>query len=157
MIDFIVKYWVQFFFGLIAACATWTLKKYYDLVKKDRENEKKELKEEIVKTMNKQIEDAKADSDKCDNQLKAEIEVLSNSMDNIANGLLSIQGREFRNQCKALLDYDHVITADEYEQLSDDHMAYKALGGNHKGDTLFASVEVKFNAQVTNGKNIGEV
>jgi len=50
----------------------------------------------------------------------------------------------FYDECRRLLDPNHVITLDEYEQFNKDYEAYKALGGNHRGDILYKSVVVKF-------------
>lgn len=38
MVEFILKYWVDFLFGIIAAWALGKLKHYQDLEKKDRED-----------------------------------------------------------------------------------------------------------------------
>ena len=34
MLDFIVTYWLEFLFGLIAAAVTFLIKQYYNLYKK---------------------------------------------------------------------------------------------------------------------------
>lgn len=38
MVEFILKYWVDFLFGIIAAWALGKIKHYQDLEKKDRED-----------------------------------------------------------------------------------------------------------------------
>jgi hypothetical protein len=48
-----------------------------------------------------------------------------------------VQSRNFKANCHELLDINHVITAEELENITRDHDAYKGLGGNHVGDTLF--------------------
>lgn len=58
------------------------------------------------------------------------------NLDLIKNGLLAVQGHEFRNKCRRLLTQDTILP-EEYEQLESDHIAYNGLGGNHKGDSLF--------------------
>ena len=68
--------------------------------------------------------------------------VVSN-LELIKNGLLAVQGHEFRNKCRKLLRQE-TITLDEYEQLESDHIAYNGLGGNHKGDSLFDQVKTKY-------------
>ena len=50
--------------------------------------------------------------------------------------------------CEWLLSPDHVITVQEYEQFEEDYVAYKGLGGNHRGDALYKSVVEKFNKQL---------
>ena len=59
------------------------------------------------------------------------------------SGLLSIQGRDFKRHCRELLDDEHEITLDEWEQIDADHEAYNGLGGNHKGDQLYELVKKK--------------
>lgn len=68
-------------------------------------------------------------------------------MEVVTSGILSIQGIHFRSSCRLLLDPSHVITIDEFEQITHDHETYNKLGGNHIGDALFKQVEIKFQSQ----------
>lgn len=74
-----------------------------------------------------------------DNQLRNEI-------DRVRVGVLSLQGKSFREECRCLLGKD-MITMDEYEEFEDDYAAYKGLGGNHNGDALHDRVVDKFSKQ----------
>lgn len=76
--------------------------------------------------------------------LKATDEAIHSEIDSLRGGMLSIQGRNFKNDCHKLLKADHVIDLKEYEQLLADHIAYNKLGGNHEGDALFSMVEAKY-------------
>lgn len=76
--------------------------------------------------------------------LKATDEAIHQEIDGLRGGMLSIQGRNFKNDCHKLLKADHVIDLKEYEQLLADHIAYNKLGGNHEGDALFSMVEAKY-------------
>ena len=107
---------------------------------------------EGLKTSNEQI---KADMNACSagmmNILKEQTEALKKAdeaihqeIDSLRGGMLSIQGRNFKNDCHKLLKADHVIDLKEYEQLLADHIAYNKLGGNHEGDALFSMVEAKY-------------
>ena len=58
-------------------------------------------------------------------------------MNELRAGLLSIQGKSFKEKCHELLNNEHKITIEELENITKDHEAYKGLGGNHEGDTLF--------------------
>ena len=62
-------------------------------------------------------------------------------------GVLRVAGRWFIEDCQDLLEPDHVITQDEFEDIMDYHTTYNALGGNHKGDEYFKLVSEKFNKQ----------
>ena len=73
---------------------------------------------------------------------------IDNSMGIMKQGLLSVQRRTFESDCRALLQKDHIITLDEFSQLTADHDIYKALGGNHNGDSLFKLVELKMNQAI---------
>lgn len=81
--------------------------------------------------------------DKNKELLEADLK-LHNEIDNVRDGMLSMQGRNFKNDCHKLLKKDHIIDVKEYEQLLNDHIIYNKLGGNHEGDALFSMVEAKY-------------
>ena len=62
-------------------------------------------------------------------------------------GVLRVAGRWFIGDCQVLLEPDHVITQDEFEDIMDYHTTYNNLGGNHKGDEYFNLVSEKFHKQ----------
>lgn len=62
-------------------------------------------------------------------------------------GVLRVAGRWFIGDCQNLLEPDHVITQDEFEDIMDYHTTYNNLGGNHKGDEYFNLVSEKFHKQ----------
>ena len=62
-------------------------------------------------------------------------------------GVLRVAGRWFIGDCQSLLEPDHVITQDEFEDIIDYHTTYNNLGGNHKGDEYFNLVSEKFHKQ----------
>ena len=69
-------------------------------------------------------------------------------IDIIKDGILSVEGRAFRNECRRLLEEGHVITLNEYEAILAEHITYNNLGGNHEGDGLFSMVQVKYQNQL---------
>lgn len=73
---------------------------------------------------------------------------INTRLDTITAGLLSVQRVSFEADCKRLLELDHIITVDEYQQISNDHDIYNSLGGNHNGDQLFALVDQKMKAHL---------
>ena len=79
--------------------------------------------------------------------LEDTLSAVAGSLDAIKNGLLAVQGHEFRNKCRKLLRKDY-IEIEEYEQLESDHIAYNGLGGNHNGDSLFDQVKTKYYSQL---------
>ena len=68
-------------------------------------------------------------------------------IDIIKDGMLSVEGRAFRNECRKLLEEDHIITFNEYEAILSEHVTYNNLGGNHEGDGLFSMVQAKYQNQ----------
>lgn len=79
-----------------------------------------------------------------DEKITNEMHNIEDGVGKITKGMLSIQGQTFRAACHRLLESDHSITIDEYEQIVRDHETYNSLGGNHIGDNLFKLVETKF-------------
>lgn len=79
--------------------------------------------------------------------------VIHKEIDIIKEGMLSVEGRAFRNECRKLLEPNHIITINEYEALLGEHVTYNKLGGNHEGDGLFSMVEAKYQNQLKNKAN----
>ena len=155
LLEFIVKYWLEVAFGLVCATVAWFARHYIKLL----EEKKKSQQDEIIKTMKEGLDEhkrqMKEDMNQCStglmNIVKEQTEALKKSddaihedIDSLRDGMLSIQGRNFKNDCHKLLKADHVIDLKEYEQVLADHIAYNKLGGNHEGDALFAMVEAKY-------------
>ena len=80
-------------------------------------------------------------------QSKEEDERIHHEIDIIKDGMLSVEGRAFRNECRRLLQDNHIITFDEYTAILAEHTTYNNLGGNHDGDRLFALVEARYKNQ----------
>ena len=158
--EFILKYWVEWLCGLIATGIVLMAKHYVKLQKKDFETkwqkQKEDAKLEVSKHLHEDLEKEIKRSSAADNAMKADIEILSEQIENINTGVLSIQGKQFRDMCLTLLRQDHTITVQEYEQFEEDYAAYKALGGNHRGDALHARVVDKFTHTLETIKKQGE-
>lgn len=132
MVDFILRYWIEVLFGLVVAAGSFVVKRTLTSFKQERANEKKEFLEGIQKEIRAEFERSN----------KKEIE-LQNEIKTLKSGLLSVQGRMFKSDCKKLLEEDHEITLEEYEEITRDHHAYNSLGGNHNGDQLYLLVRKK--------------
>ena len=137
--DFIIKYWVEFAFGLIAAGGGYFIRRYWNLEKDNRQREQTDFYNKIKKDIDAGYTKSQAD----DRTLQTEINEVTGVLQSLKRGLLSVQGRQFKADCKRLLTEDHTITIDEYQQINEDHEAYHALGGNHNGDALFELVKKK--------------
>ncbi len=119
-----------------------SLEKERDKMNQNSEDKYNEINTKVDKALEAGREEAKAD----DAVLEKKISAMEKNITALTAGVLSMQGKEFRNNCRKLLAEDHVITLDEWEELDKDHMAYNGMGGNHKGDHLFSLVKKKVEA-----------
>lgn len=148
MIEFITKYWVEFIFGIIAAWLLKQIKHIQDLEKASKEATQKKIEEDIMKDVDKKISDLSEESVTEDKVLHDQLDGLDKKVDSMTKAILSLQGRQFKDNCRYLLKDEHEITVDEYMECIADHDAYNGIGGNHQGDLLFKAVCKKYNAQV---------
>ena len=134
LLDFIIKYWVEFAFGLIVTGGGYFVRRYLKM----RENEQNEERAKFYdkKDIFIKYDEIKKESENGDLELQKQLDLLR-------KGILSLQKKEFFKECQALLEEDHELTLDEYQQCIEDHDAYNGLKGNHRGDSLFALVEEK--------------
>jgi hypothetical protein len=132
MLDFVLKYWIEFLFGSVIAIGSYMIKRTLKSFRQERADEKEAFLEGIKDEIRAEFER----SNKKETELAEEIKVLK-------AGLLSIQGRTFKSNCRRLLDPDHDISLEEYEEITKDHEAYNSLGGNHNGDQLYQLVRKK--------------
>lgn len=148
----IAKYWIEWVCGLITTGIGFGIGFFVRYKKKSFANALKEcqmeVKADITTSMTNQIEEVRKESNEADELINKKIDVLTKTEDNITQGLLSMQGKQFREFCICLLEPGHSITMDEYEQFEEDYAAYKGLGGNHKGDALHDRVVEKFSHQM---------
>lgn len=147
LVEWIARYWLEVLFGLICAGFGLFFKNYIKLLKKQREDDKKAMQDELRKEMREGKEEWLAADIGIKESFKGEIKMLDDRMNALTKGMLSVQGRQFRLVCRSLLASDHVITLEEFEEFEDDYAAYKGLGGNHTGDALHESVVEKFHNQ----------
>lgn len=119
-----------------------SLEKEHDKMNQNSKDKYDEINTKVDEALEAGREESKSD----DAVLEKEISALKKNITALTAGVLSMQGKEFRNNCRKLLAEDHVITLDEWEELDKDHMAYNGLGGNHKGDHLFSLVKKKVEA-----------
>lgn len=119
-----------------------SLEKERDKMNQNSEDKYNEINTKVDKALEAGREESKAD----DAVLEKEISAMKKNITALTAGILSMQGKEFINNCRKLLAEDHIITLDEWEELDIDHTAYNGLGGNHKGDHLFSLVKKKVEA-----------
>lgn len=141
MLDFILKYWVTALFGLIAAGMGTLVKKYVTLLKKEKENNQKQAEDNLAHLIKVEINKEHESSYQADEKLYEEVSRLKKDVDNIKTGLLIMYSLSFKPACRKALEKNHELTIEEYEDLTEGHRGYKALGGNHQGDELYNMVQ----------------
>lgn len=156
-LDFLINFYSSLQGWIISALIlglSWFLKKSFNgLLEKHREekeNGRKEFKKELMNSLNGTVIELKNDFDSQIQEIREENKNQNETLKKINNGLLSVQGKTFREECTKLLSQDHgVITVEEMTQCTEDHLSYNAMGGNDTGDELYRLVTTKFNNQNT--------
>ena len=128
-------------------------------MKEQKEQHEKNLITALENTLKSKLDEQKSDMkcqmDGCYNKLldvvdesneknRQEDAKIHKEIDVIKDGMLSVQGTAFKNECRKLLDQKDPITLEQYEAMVEEHHVYNSLGGNHTGDALFKSLEAKY-------------
>lgn len=119
---------------------------FYKIVKENKNYHQKDDEEEIDYKVVTAINSLR---DEITEHLKIrqeENKLQDNAIKLVTEGVLAVYKPLFMARGKELLKPDHVITPEEYFEYSDDHKLYNELGGNHKGDKMFESVKIKYEA-----------
>lgn len=152
VLEWIAKYWVNWACALIAGGVALFAKHYIKLQKKAMEDKwqdkEKNMCGKIVCKIEEEIKKVETASMEEDIKIHQELDEVHKDVDNMTHGILSIQGKQFKDFCEALLSPDHYITVDEYEEFESEYEVYKGLGGNHRGDALHDRVIDKIQAQM---------
>ena len=152
ILEWIAKYWVNWLCVLVASGIGIFAKHYVKLQKKAMEDKwkdkEKNMCSKIIENFDEKISKVEVQSQEGDNKLHAELDHLHAEIDTVESGVLSIQGKQFRDYCERLLEKGHYITVDEYEEFETEYAVYKGLGGNHRGDALHDRVVDKVQAQM---------
>lgn len=185
LLDFFVKYWTEFLFGIVAAGILaggryiWTLFKnrlrdslgeqitsITDVIAKrmSETDEKLEAKntsltqqigalQADMKIMQQNIQTNKND----ENLIEKKIDTLEDNLNTLKDGILSLQRKEFKEECRRLLNQEEAITYEQYTMLQREHTVYNSLGGNHEGDQLFKLASMRYaNTSVIQTEKKGE-
>lgn len=162
MPEFILKYWVEVVFGLIVSGLSFACRRYWKLWRAEQQYQKTEEQkafydgvlekiDERFEKMNERFEETNnritALDDKVEqkiNEVRKDVQSSDAQQKILKEGLLSVQGNNFKRQCKALLEPTHKISETEWLQHQIDFEAYKRLGGNDDGHDLHNSVAHKY-------------
>lgn len=166
MADFIVKYWVEFLFGLVITVGGFLLKHHFKLFKENLATQIKEHDKTVVTEVSKlfqksdellkqEIQDLRDHTqNEIDglyheiDELKTDTKEIRTEIDHLRKGVLDMQGPQFKAKCRELLSDDHQITIDEWVELKNDYEAYTGIGGNSDGCTLFKAVKHKYESSL---------
>lgn len=172
LLDFFIKYWTEFLFGIVAAGILaggkyiWTL--FKNRLKDSLEEQITSITDVITKRMSEtdekleakntsltqQIGELQADmkimqqeiqiNKNDENLIEKKIDTLKDNLNTLKGGILSLQRREFKEECRKLLNQKEAITYEQYTMLQNEHTVYNSLGGNHEGDQLFKLVSMRY-------------
>lgn len=131
------------------------LRHYYKLYKNEQKNAKDKMLETVqtlitnanqavLTKMEENQEESKLGREELNNKIFA----LNDNLGTLKKGLLTLHGKEFKSECRELLDPDHIITYEEFESILREHTVYNSLGGNSDGDELFKLVEKKYQSSI---------
>lgn len=174
ILEWLGKYWLEWLCGLIATGVIFFAKRYISMEKKNAEekwkNKEKNMCNKIISNFDEKISEIKTISNDKESQFYESVQIVQNNLDKsnkiifgdlsnlhnevniIESGILSIQGKQFREMCEDLLKQDY-ITVEEYEEFEEEYAVYKGLGGNHRGDSLHARVVAKVDKQNNKPEN----
>lgn len=93
-----------------------------------------------MKIMQQEIQKNKND----ENLIEKKIDTLEDNLNTLKGGILSLQRKEFKEECRKLLNQKEEITYEQYTMLQHEHTIYNSLGGNHEGDQLFKLVSMRY-------------
>lgn len=172
LLDFIIEYWTEFLFGIVAAGILaggryiWTL--FKNRLKDSLEEQITSITDVITKRMSEtdkkleakntsltqQIGELQADmkimqqeiqiNKNDENLIEKKIDTLEDNLNTLKGGILSLQRKEFKEECRRLLNQEEAITYEQYTMLQHEHTIYNSLGGNHEGDQLFKLVSMRY-------------
>ena len=151
MPEFILKYWVEVVFGLIVSGLSFACRRYWKLWREEQQHQKTEEQKafynDILEKIDERFEETNNRITALDNKVeKVRKDVQSSEAQQkiLKEGLLSVQGNNFKRQCKALLEPTHKISETEWLQHQIDFEAYERLGGNDDGHDLHNAVAHKY-------------
>ena len=141
MLEFITKYWVEVFFTGIIGLISLFFRRYLKLEKKNQQTEREEYKKMIL-----------AEVDKKNQSYQTETASIQKDLQQLKQGVLSFQGKMFKDHCHAFLEKEQ-FCLEEFEELGKEHSAYNGLGGNHEGDILFNLAKRKVENEIIKQHN----
>ena len=138
IVDFILKYWLTFLFGIIAAGLGGLARHYQKLLKMEKESIKAKEREDFKKEMMQYVDDTFKET--------------LGQHKKLYQAVLDVQSKQFQRDCYTYLKSSRDITLEEFDSLYRNFEIYKSLGGNGIGTMLFEKVEEKYSTQLISEK-----
>lgn len=145
MLQFIIQYWLQVLLTLISGGLGFLAKKFWNMYKSEKQHQKTQEQRAFYQGLEDTIAKQGEISTNGDAKLQSQIDIMK-------QGLLTIHRKTFLDECYRLLNENHEITLDEFKVINEDYKAYKELGGNGQGATLYAMVQKKATNNIADGK-----
>lgn len=146
--DFIVKYWLEFLFSIAIAALGYLCKNYRRLYLEEKNHQKTKEQKEFYNKLIEVIQKSYKMSQKDDEKLQSQIDHMRNCLEVVKSGILNLQGKTFKQECRKVLENKENLSIEEFERIQADHDVYNSLGGNHDGDSLFNLVEHKYKNKI---------
>ena len=144
MTEFILKYWVEVMFGLVVSGLSFACRRYWKLWRAEQQHQKTEEQEAFYNGILEKIDERFEKVEQKINEVRKDVQASDAEQKILKEGLLSVQGNNFKRQCKALLEPPHQISETEWLQHQIDFEAYERLGGNDDGHDLHNAVAHKY-------------
>lgn len=139
MLEFIVKYWVEFGFGLIALGVTGYFKYQYSQLKKMKSAYEEQEKEDFLKEVYEKIDAIKDSMENKIEDLGHQMEDFSKVIIHVQDGILAVQYDRLNYICMRCLKYQEVSEKD-YLNIQQLYKSYKENNGNHGMDEIYHAV-----------------
>lgn len=148
MIDFIIKYWLEFLMGLIILAGGVAFKYLTKLVKKDQKEKLQEQFDNFYKKFDTRLTERFDILETEDKKINTRLNNIEKDMAPLKEGVLSLHRRKFLDDCRQFLDGDMKITLEDFNRVQREHKVYNELGGNHEGDENWELFKAKYEAQL---------
>lgn len=151
MIDFILKYWIEFLFGLIVLVGGIAFKYLSKLIKKDQHEKLQEQFNGFYNKINDNLLVRFDTLEEEDRKINNRLDDMERDLRSQRKGILSLHRRKFLDDCRQFLDNDKEITLEDFNRVQREHKVYNDLGGNHEGDENWELFKAKYEAQLKRG------
>ena len=115
----LAKYWIEWVCLLVSGGIALFAKHYVKIQKESWENKWKEKEKnmcgKIIETLEKEINEVEEQSKSEDEIIRKDLDNMHKELDSLGAGILSLQGKQFRDLCEQLLILEDQISLEEYE------------------------------------------